>query len=341
MPNSFTFDHCGPMARSVEDCAILLQAIAGFDARDAGSIEQEIPDYRARLAGGIEGLRVGVLRHYWEEDVPAHEDHRRALEDAIGVFASLGARLEDCRARPVREYSDVKVVIAETELFAIHQDELIARPGDFGKDFLGRVLPACLFQSVDYVQALREHRRLVAEMAPLYRKYDVLLTCGLGPAPRLDSWRTRNFWTGNNVCTPSNVVRNPVLMLPCGFSRTGLPLGLQVIGRPLDDATVLRVGHAYQTATDWHKRRPDLVAGKPQPAVDTTGNEPGTPVVDAATRAHVEKMAHRAGLDLNERQWAIVLECAPYAIEMAARVRKPRDRAEEPSLVFRFAAGKA
>jgi aspartyl-tRNA(Asn)/glutamyl-tRNA(Gln) amidotransferase subunit A len=113
-------------------------------------------------------------------------------------------------------------------------------------------------------------------------------------------------------------------------------MGIQVIGQPFGDATVLRTGHAYQSATDWHKRRPELVPGKPQPAVDTTGNEPGVPDVDAATRAHVEKMAHRAGLELNERQWAILLECAPFAIEMAARVRKPRDRAEEPSLVFRF-----
>ncbi len=336
MPNSFTFDHCGPMARSVEDCAILLQVLAGFDPADAGSIEQEIPDYRAALGAGIKGLKIGVLRHYWEEDVPAHEDHRCALEDAIGVFAKLGATLADCRTRPVGDFFDVKVVIAETELFAIHQDDLIARPGDFGRDFFGRVLPACLFQSVDYVQALREHRRLVAEMKPLYERYDVLLTCGLGPAPRLAAFRTKSFWQGANVCTPSNVTRNPVLMLPCGLSRTGLPMGLQLIGRPFGDATVLSAGHAYQSATDWHTRRPDLVVGKPQPAVDASGNEPGAPDLDAATRSHVETMARRAGLQLNERQWAILFETAPFAIAMAERVRRSRDRAEEPSLVFRF-----
>jgi aspartyl-tRNA(Asn)/glutamyl-tRNA(Gln) amidotransferase subunit A len=341
MPNSFTFDHCGPMARSAEDCAIMLQALAGFDPRDAGSIEQGIPDYRAALGRGIKGLKVGVLRHYWEEDLPAHEDHRRALEEAIGVFVKLGAKVEDCRARPVREYLDVKVVIAETELFAIHQDNLVSRPGDFGRDFLGRVLPACMFQSVDYVQALREHRRLVAEIKPLYAKYDVLLTCGLGPAPRLDASRTKSFWKGTNVCTPSNVMRNPVVMLPCGFSGTGLPMGIQVIGHPFGDATVLRAGHAYQGATDWHKRRPELVPGKPQPAVNSSGNEPGASDLDAATRSHVETMARRAGLKLNEHQWAILLETAPFAMEMAERVRKPRDRAEEPSLVFRFTDGGA
>lgn len=336
IPNSFTFDHCGPMARTAEDCAILLQALAGYDPQDAGSFEQDIPDYRAALKGGARGLRIGVLRHYWEEDLPAPEDHRHALEEAIATFIRLGARVEDCRARPMGEGFDIKIVIAETEIFAIHHDNLVARPGDFGRDFLGRALPACLFQSVDYVQALREHRRYMAGMKPLYEKYDVLLTCGMGPAPRLDAYRTVNFWKRSNAFTPSNVARNPALVLPCGFSKAGLPLGLQIIGRPFGDAAVLRAGHAYQSATDWHQRRPDLAAGAPQPVVTPGDNEPAAPDLDAATRAHVEHMARRAGLKLNERQMAILLETAPYALAMAARIRKPRDRMDEPSLVFRF-----
>lgn len=337
IPNSFTFDHCGPMARTAEDCAILLQAIAGYDPGDAGSIEQPIPDYRAALGGGAKGLRIGVLRHYWEEDLPAHEEHRRALEEAVAAFAGLGARVEDCRARPMGDGLDIKIVIVESEIFAIHHDNLIARPGDFGRDFLGRVLPACLFQAVDYVQALREHRRYMAEMKPLYAKYDLLLTCGMGPAPRLDAHRTSNFWRKSNVFTPSNVARSPALVLPCGFSRAGLPMGMQLIGRPFDDATVLRAGHAYQAATDWHRRRPDLAPGRPQPAVTPKGNEPAAADLDAATLGHVEHMARRAGLRLNERQMAILLETAPFALAMAARVHRPRDRMDEPSLVFRFA----
>ena len=99
IPNSFTFDHCGPMARTVEDCAILLQTIAGFDPKDAGSIASEIPDYRAALTGNIKGLRIGVLRHYWESDIPAHPDLARAMDAAIGTFKKLGARVEDCHTR--------------------------------------------------------------------------------------------------------------------------------------------------------------------------------------------------------------------------------------------------
>ena len=335
IPNSFTFDHCGPMARTVEDCALLLQAIAGYDARDAGSIECEIPNYRSGLNNGIKNVRIGALRHYWEEDMPAHPDLKRAMNEAIDVFKKLGARVEDCRTRPMQDSFDTKVIIAESEIYSIHYDNLKSRPGDFGRDFLGRVLPACLFQSSDYVQASREHRRIVAEMRPLYERYDVLLTAGFGPAPRLDAHRTANFWQKSNVFTPSNVTGGPSLELPNGFSG-GLPLGMQVIGRPFGEVTVLRVGHAYQQATDWHTRHPQLTPGAPQPKIEATGNAPAAADLDATTRDFVLRTAQRAGLKLNEHQTAILLETAPFALAMAERNRKPRNRAEEPALVFRF-----
>ena len=335
IPNSFTFDHCGPMARTVEDCAYLLQAIAGYDPRDTGSIDQPIPDYVAALEGGIDGLRIGVLRHYWEEDQPASEDVKRAMEEAIGVFRSLGARVEDARVRPMMDGMDVKIIIAESELFSIHHQDLAARPGDFGRDFLGRALPACLFESLDYVQALREHRRYLADMKPVFDRFDVLLTCGFGAAPRLDAHRTVSFWQRSNVFTPSNVGRTPALLVCNGYSQSGLPLGMQVIGRAFDDARVLRVGHAYQQATDWQRRRPVLTPGAAQPRL-TPGNEPVRPDLDAKTVSLVEQMAQRAGLMLDERQMTILLEGAPYALAMSERIRKPRGRMEEPSLVFRF-----
>ena len=230
---------------------------------------------------------------------------------------------------------DIKVIIAETELFAIHHKDLVSRPADFGRDFLGRVLPACVFQSFDYVEALREHRRYIAEMKPLFEKHDVLLTCGFGPAPRLDAHSTQSFWRRSKVFTPSNVGRTPALVVCGGFSTDGLPLGVQIVGRPFDDARVLKVGHAYQCATDWHKRHPKLEPGRPQPPLQP-GNEPARPPLDASTCAFVEHMARRAGLNLDERLTTILLETAPYAMAMAERIRKPRQRMEEPSLVFRF-----
>jgi aspartyl-tRNA(Asn)/glutamyl-tRNA(Gln) amidotransferase subunit A len=213
IPNSYTFDHCGPMAWTVEDCALLLQALVGYDPFDAGSVRVKIPNYRAGLKHNIKGMKIGVLRHYWEEESPAHEDLRSAMDEAIKVFRSLGAKVEDCRSRPMMDSLDVKIIIAETEMFSIQYKDLVARPEAYGRDFLGRALPACLFQSADYVAASREHRRIVLESRKLYEKYDVLLTAGFGPAPRLDAYKTLNFWQRSNVFTPSNVTAGPALEL--------------------------------------------------------------------------------------------------------------------------------
>ena len=338
IPNSYTFDHCGPMAWNVEDSAIVLQALAGYDALDAGSVPVRVPNYRAALKRRVKGMKIGVLRHYWEEDLPAHEDLRSAMEDAIKVFRGLGAKVEDCRTRPMMDTLDVKVLIAESEIFSIHHKDLAARPDAFGRDFLGRALPACLFQSADYVAASREHRRIVLESRRLYDKYDVLLTAGFGPAPRLDAHKTLNFWQRSNVFTPSNVTAGPALELCNGFSKMGLPLGMQVIGQPFDEATVLCVGHAYEQATAWRARRPQLTAGAAQPPLNPKGNEPDASSVDAKTKALALDMAARAGLKLNEYQQTILLETAPYALAMAERIRRDRNRFEEPALVFRFPA---
>ena len=136
--NSYTFDHCGPLTRTVEDAALVLQALAGYDPRDAGSLRRPIPRYRDALGPDLRGLRIGVLRHHWEEDIPASDDVRKAMEAALAVLRGLGAELEECRVRPLGAYYDVKIIIAETEIFSVHQRALIARPGEFGADFRAR-----------------------------------------------------------------------------------------------------------------------------------------------------------------------------------------------------------
>ena len=336
IPNSFTFDHCGPMAWTVEDCALLLQAIAGYDPADAGSLRRDIPDYRNALAQDIKGLRIGVLRHNWEEDIPASDDVRAAMEAALDVLRGLGAELEECRIRPITTYFDIKVIIAESEIFAIHQHALQEKPQDFGSDFLGRALPAVLFQSIDYVQATREHRRMVAEMQPLYERYDAFITAGQGEAPRLDAHRTLTFWQKPNLFTASNVTSQPALELCNGYGRKGLPLGMQVLGRPFDEATVLRVGHAYERATQWRKQRPQLVAGATAPHIDPPPVLSGSPDPGPKVRALCEAMAKRAGLKLSDQQFAQLLEGAPYALGMVERLRRDLGYEDQLANVFKF-----
>jgi aspartyl-tRNA(Asn)/glutamyl-tRNA(Gln) amidotransferase subunit A len=340
IPNSFTLDHCGPMTRTVEDCALMLQAIAGHDSADGGSIAVKIPNYRSGLGKGIKGLRIGVLRHVWEEDVRQSDEVVRAMDAAIGVLHKLGAKVEDVRVRPALEYSDVKVALAETEIYTINYPDLVTRPGDFGEDFLVRALPACLFQSSDYVAASREQRRMIAEAVPLWQRYDALLSVVFGPAPRLDAYDSLNFWARPNANPMANVLGCPSLALCNGFSASGLPLGMQLMGRPFGEATVLRIGHAYEQATEWHTRSPQLAAGAAQPKLNPRRHEPRAPeALDAAQTDLVRALVKKASLPLDERQTALLLEAAPYVLAMADRVRRMHERSVEPCNVFRFPPG--
>lgn len=335
IPNSYTFDHCGPLTWTVEDSAIMLQAIAGYDARDAGSVRCVIPDYRAALTPDLRGVRVGVIRHFWEEDLKVSDEVVHAMTGAMGVLRELGAKLEDVRVRPLQDYTDVKMTIAETELFAIHQKDLIERPGDFGLPFLAGTLAGCLFGAVEYVQAHRERRRILAEMESLYERYDVLVTVSSAPAPRFDRMSSLRSWIGPNIHTVFNVTGGPSLALCNGYSASGLPLAMQIAGRPFEDSIVLRAAHAYEQATQWRARRPALTPGKPRVDVTPPPAVSGT-AVEQSVREYVHQQAQRCGLSLDEVQLTLLCEVAPYARAMADRIRRKFDRSVEPTNVFRF-----
>jgi aspartyl-tRNA(Asn)/glutamyl-tRNA(Gln) amidotransferase subunit A len=337
--NSYTFDHCGPLARTVEDCALVLQALAGYDTRDAGSLRRPIPDYRQALGEDLHGLRIGVLRYHWEEDLPASQDVRRAMDAALDVLRRLGAELEEIRVRPLGSYFDVKIIIAESEIFSVHQGNLVTRLKDFGADFRSRVLPSVLFTAHDYVQATREHRRMMVEMEPLYARFDAFVTAGMGEAPRLADYRSVSFWQKASLLTAWNVTGQPVLALPNGFGGNGLPLGMQIVGRPFGESTILRIGHAYERATEWHTRHPRLVPGAtapevtPPPVLSGPADPAGAEVRDLCVKA-----ARRAGLRLDDLMLAQLLEGAPYALGMVQRLRRDHDVHHEPANVFSFPA---
>src|SRR5216684_3943054 len=336
--NSYTFDHCGPLTRTVEDAALVLEALAGYDPKDAGSLSRPIPRYRRALGQDLRGLKIGVLRHHWEEDIPASEDVRRAMDAALDVLRRLGAELEECRVRPLGSYFDVKIIIAESEIFSVHQKHLIARPKDFGADFRSRALPSVLFTANDYVQATREHRRMMVEMEPLYARFDAFVMVGMGEAPQLSDYRSVSFWQKPSLLTAWNVTGQPVLALPNGFGRNGLPLGMQILGRPFGEMTILRVGHAYEQATEWHRRRPALVPGAEAPAVTPPPVLSVTDQADAATRDLCATAARRAGLRLDDEMLSQLLEGAPYALGMVERLRRDHGLHHEPANIFSFPA---
>src|SRR5256886_11949941 len=171
------------------------------------------------------------------------------MDEAIDVLRRLGAELEECRVRPLAAYFDVKIIIAESEIFSVHQANLTTRARDYGADFRSRVLPSVLFTGNDYVQARREHRRMMVEMEPLYARFDAFVTAGMGEAPRIADYRSVSFWQKPSLLTAWNVTGQPVLQLPNGFGTNGLPLGMQIVGHPFGETTIPPVGHAYDSAT--------------------------------------------------------------------------------------------
>jgi len=336
IPFSESCDTIGPITWTVEDAAILLQVMAGHDACDRGSTLHEVPDFRAGLDRGVKGLRLGFLRHFSEEDLKVNAELRQATDTALAVLRDLGAEVEDVRLRSLHDYYAVRVMLTESEQFSLHLKHLRTRPGDYGEHFLGRCLPACLFTATNYLGAQRERRRILAEMQPVYAKYDALITVGAGPAPHLDDHKkigATDWWLKPGMGALGSVTGIPSLALPCGFSQTGLPLGFQIMGRPWDEATVLRIGHAYESATAWNTRRPQLTPGLK--GVYTAPGDHGAPVVpDERYRATAVLCAQRAGLNLAEKHLALLLEQTPSALALADRL--PRDFAITDEMASAF-----
>jgi aspartyl-tRNA(Asn)/glutamyl-tRNA(Gln) amidotransferase subunit A len=257
-PNTFTMDHCGPLTRSAEDIALFLQVIAGFDPEDPGSEDVPVPDYAAGLSRPIEGLRLGLIEHWYAQG--AHPDLAPAMSAAVEVLRGLGAIIEPVQLSSLRDYTDCKTTISIAELYAIHEQDLKTRPQDFGRILRNRILPGALIRAEDYVQALRWRAVLAREQAMALKRCDALLTAGaLNLADRADPNQPDRLVSSPSITMPFSVGGLPALAIPCGFSRNeGLPLSLQIAAAPMAEHTILRIAHAYQQATDWHRRHPDL-----------------------------------------------------------------------------------
>jgi aspartyl-tRNA(Asn)/glutamyl-tRNA(Gln) amidotransferase subunit A len=332
LPNSWSLDHCGPMTRTVEDCAIVLEAMIGHDPRDRASVAVPMPDLLRSLRLDLSGVRIGVVRHFWEEEIPAGPALAAASDVALSVLESLGARLETVRLRPVREYCDAWTLIEAPETFSAQREALIARPHDFGDVFHERTLIGCLVQSSDYVDAQRLRGRMIDEMQPLWEKYDILFTAGAGPAPRLDPKLA--VWPSLNRFSPFALIGAPAIVVPGGYSDDGLPLSIQLVAKPFDDAKLLGVAHAYEQATQWWRKREaaPLSFGVPAPIAY---EKPQRSIrgIDPQIVSLCERAALSAGLRPGDEHLAILCGAAPHLLEMIARLRGAAGAAE-PASVF-------
>lgn len=258
-PLAFSLDHAGPLAWTVEDCAILLEAMAGHDPRDPASVDAPIPQLRKRLEAGIGGLKVGVVRHFFEHDVPAAAEVGAAMSESIRVLERLGAQVSDVTLPPLHDWASAGMLIMIAEAYAVHEPWLKTRYNDYGELFRDRVVLGAFISSGDYLAAVRMRRELRAALAVVMQNCDVLVLPTVPtPAPRMDAITKYGGFEVPNFTMPFNVAGTPALSICNGFSADGLPLALQIVGRPFEDATVLATGHAYERATDWKSRRPTL-----------------------------------------------------------------------------------
>ena len=261
VPLSTSLDHAGPLARSAEDCAILLQAIAGHDPRDPASIQTEIPDYLAQLGETVSGLRLGLPRAFFWDDLASGIPE--AIEGAADVFRRLGAEVVEIDLPNLAADALAAYTILKVEASAYHRRHLAERPDDFLPEVREKLDEGLQIPGVDYVEALEARRRLSQTFATAFGQVDAVLTPSRDTtAPRMDESgklldRFPHQVAGRaSPSFPFNAAGLPAISIPCGFDGQGLPVGLHIAAPQLADGLVLRIAHAYQQATDWHTRRP-------------------------------------------------------------------------------------
>ena len=259
-PLSYTLDHCGPLTASVEDAALTLQVVAGHDPADPASADVPVPDYAAGLGRGLHGLRLAYTRRFFATDPATSPETLAALDAAVQTLTRLGAAVDEVDPPSYDLFDACGRVILVAEAYAIHEQDLKTRPLAYGRFTYQRIAPGAALTAADLVQALRLRAELTqAVNGGILRSHDAIVTAtGLAPAPRFDSFpRDAGRWRGMQTL-PFNVTGNPALALPIGRAENGLPLGMQIVGRPFAEATVLRIGAAYEAEAGWHRKRPEL-----------------------------------------------------------------------------------
>ncbi|HBY99371.1 MAG TPA: Asp-tRNA(Asn)/Glu-tRNA(Gln) amidotransferase GatCAB subunit A [Chloroflexi bacterium] len=260
IPLSWTLDHAGPMARTVQDVALLLQAVAGYDPADPASVRVKIPDYATAFPGIGRGVRIGVPEAYIESTPGLHADILRAFNEALDVLRTLGATVRPVPLPSAELVDAVFHPILLSEAIAYHSAWLATRREDYGPGFWNRLVPGIIFTGAEYVQAQRGRALFCRAIEELMATVDLIaMPTVRETAPTLAEHMgvahpTRGPFTGL-----FNLTGQPSISVPCGFDRQGLPIGLMLSGRAFDEVTVLSVADAYQQATDWHRQHPPLV----------------------------------------------------------------------------------
>jgi aspartyl-tRNA(Asn)/glutamyl-tRNA(Gln) amidotransferase subunit A len=259
MPLAFSLDHVGPLTRTVRDNALMLDVIAGYDSRDPASVDAAAGGCTAELGRSVKGLRIGVIRHFYTRDMEADPEMFAGIEAALKTLTELGAVVREIETAPLGEYAACNRTILTSEAYAIHEKWLRERPQDYGSLTRERILSGAFVRATDYINATRVRSRLAKAFHALFDDIDVAVTASsMDPACRIDDSEAIERTYGRQARAPFNVTGSPALSVPVGFSKAGLPLGMQIIGKPFTEALVYRVGDAYERAAKWVDKHPVL-----------------------------------------------------------------------------------
>lgn len=266
MPLSFSMDCIGPLARTAEDCAVLLQAVAGADLADATSSQRPVPDYLAALNGDLRSLHIGIPRNGFVADV----DHevQLAFEKALDVLVARGATVRFIDLPAMDTLTACSSVVSRVELAACHAQWMCSRAADYAQSVSSRIYPNYAIPGALYVEALRRRASVLSEFAQaVFTKVDLIATptiAQMTPTRAETDIESGVEGVVQRFLSPSRNTRQfsylglPAISVPCGFDSRGLPIGLQLAGRPFAEARLLRAGDAFQQDTDWHQRQPTL-----------------------------------------------------------------------------------
>ncbi|MET0849979.1 MAG: amidase [Candidatus Rokuibacteriota bacterium] len=265
VPLCWSMDTPGPLTRTVEDTALVMQVIAGYDSRDPTTSRRSVPDHRAALAAGVRGVRIGVARELVASpDVDA--EVRDGLVAALGVLKGLGAMVEEVSLPLLPLAGAVFMTLADSDGAGLHQPWLRSRPRDYDRGTRRRLLTASLIPAARYHQAQRARALIRRQLLEALERWDLLAwPTAPQPAPPIArgaapitaaSQVAGRFFARRSYVAPASLASLPAVAVPSGFSRAGLPLNQQLIGRPFGEAPLLAAAHAYEQATGWSRRPP-------------------------------------------------------------------------------------
>jgi aspartyl-tRNA(Asn)/glutamyl-tRNA(Gln) amidotransferase subunit A len=256
-PLSFSLDHVGPLTRTVEDSAILFQAIAGHDPADPSSAREPVADCLRDIDAGIKGLRIGVIDDWFRTEADADPEQVAAFEQALSTLQELGALLRPVRLSPLKVWGDCGRTILQAEAYAIHEKDLQERPQDYAPITLGKLLPGAFIPAHDYVKAQQWRTVLAREFADAMRELDAVVTLSSLTVPCCVDDPDAVARTYERHCRmPFNVTGTPAIAAPTGFSAAGLPLGMQIGVRAFQEPLLFRIAQAFCAATGLAGKRP-------------------------------------------------------------------------------------